>query len=427
MSPLGGGILGQPLELQQRGPPSRYTFDPDTGTLTFASLAGAEKADNQQTTPQNEARSPGASERTAGLTGDDGAAARSSPLQRSILTQQNQTPKKEKAKRRGKKSSQSPTLNEVSAAPPTRPPRPQSPQIEAHYHQQTHEQAFSPAEAMEAQQAQLAEREEARAATLARLEAQLASMTTEDPVPSPKNPDQRLTGDTVQTMQTSTPSFGHLWHKDGKPVPMPLQLVQGAIPLDATAPTATPFARTVSNPMGQYNIELENIRESPEKHSRSAYVETASDVGGNLPTRLTGQEGDQNFPSPVWSSPAKERGPPTPLVEKRQRGFPRQSEPTADDATSLSPPDSPKKAVSIVPTSATEVGKLVDRSSFHDDTLCQLLDAARLNLIGEEAKKALMRAARARVIELKDLKQQGEVRACVVYVFVYLQLLMAGS
>jgi hypothetical protein len=35
------------------------------------------------------------------------------------------------------------------------------------------------------------------------------------------------------------------------------------------------------------------------------------------------------------------------------------------------------------------------------------LDAARLNLIGGEAKKALNRAARARVVELKDIKAHG--------------------
>jgi hypothetical protein len=39
------------------------------------------------------------------------------------------------------------------------------------------------------------------------------------------------------------------------------------------------------------------------------------------------------------------------------------------------------------------------------------LDAARLNLIGEEAKKALNRAARARVIELRDLRAAAGVSA----------------
>jgi hypothetical protein len=49
---------------------------------------------------------------------------------------------------------------------------------------------------------------------------------------------------------------------------------------------------------------------------------------------------------------------------------------------------------------------MVHRSSFHDETLCQLLDASRLNLLGDEAKKALMRAARARVVELKDIREK---------------------
>jgi hypothetical protein len=60
----------------------------------------------------------------------------------------------------------------------------------------------------------------------------------------------------------------------------------------------------------------------------------------------------------------------------------------------------------VTPTTVSNVKKIVAESRFHDDTLCQLLDAARLNLIGGEAKKALNRAARARVVELKDLKAQ---------------------
>lgn len=57
-------------------------------------------------------------------------------------------------------------------------------------------------------------------------------------------------------------------------------------------------------------------------------------------------------------------------------------------------------------TTPSRVKNLVADSKFHDDVLCQLLDAARLNLIGEEAKKALNRAARARVIELRDMKEK---------------------
>nr|ODO03713.1 hypothetical protein L204_00049 [Cryptococcus depauperatus CBS 7855] len=64
---------------------------------------------------------------------------------------------------------------------------------------------------------------------------------------------------------------------------------------------------------------------------------------------------------------------------------------------------------SAAPTTMSHVKRLVDASRYHDETLCQLLDAARLNLIGEEAKKALQRAARARVIELKELREAGEV------------------
>jgi hypothetical protein len=52
---------------------------------------------------------------------------------------------------------------------------------------------------------------------------------------------------------------------------------------------------------------------------------------------------------------------------------------------------------------------MVHDSRFHDETLCQLLDAARLNLIGGEAKKALNRAARARLVELKDMKARGDI------------------
>lgn len=63
----------------------------------------------------------------------------------------------------------------------------------------------------------------------------------------------------------------------------------------------------------------------------------------------------------------------------------------------------------MAPTSASNVKQLVANSKFHDETLCQLLDAARLKLIGGEARKALQRAARARVIELKDMKAQAEV------------------
>ncbi|ORY33094.1 hypothetical protein BCR39DRAFT_557284 [Naematelia encephala] len=64
---------------------------------------------------------------------------------------------------------------------------------------------------------------------------------------------------------------------------------------------------------------------------------------------------------------------------------------------------------SYAPTTVSNVKKIVNDSSYHDDILCQLLDASRLNLLGKAAKQALLRAARARVIELRDLRAKGEL------------------
>ena len=61
-------------------------------------------------------------------------------------------------------------------------------------------------------------------------------------------------------------------------------------------------------------------------------------------------------------------------------------------------------------TTQSNVKHIVSESKFHDETLCQLLDAASLNLIGPDAKRALQRAARARVIELRDMRANGKVR-----------------
>lgn len=68
----------------------------------------------------------------------------------------------------------------------------------------------------------------------------------------------------------------------------------------------------------------------------------------------------------------------------------------------------PLSPVSEAPTTATNIKQLVAESKCHDETLCQLLDAARLNLIGDKAKKALNGAARARIIELSNMKEQGQ-------------------
>jgi len=79
------------------------------------------------------------------------------------------------------------------------------------------------------------------------------------------------------------------------------------------------------------------------------------------------------------------------------------------ERTSTPKPPSREPSASVAPTTTSNVRQVVADSKFHDETLCQLLDAARLNLIGIEAKRALNRAARARVVELRDLRAQGMV------------------
>ncbi|ORX39184.1 hypothetical protein BD324DRAFT_618757 [Kockovaella imperatae] len=71
-------------------------------------------------------------------------------------------------------------------------------------------------------------------------------------------------------------------------------------------------------------------------------------------------------------------------------------------------------AESVAPTNASNEQDLVKESKFHDETLCQLLDAARLNLIGSEAKKALNRAARDRVTELRALRDSGQLEDVII-------------
>ena len=86
--------------------------------------------------------------------------------------------------------------------------------------------------------------------------------------------------------------------------------------------------------------------------------------------------------------------------------------PTQGTMTPVPPEETPlisPSAASVTPTTHSHVKRLVEDSKYHDETLCQLLDAARLNLIGEEAKRALNRAAKARVADLRDLRDRGEV------------------
>lgn len=84
-----------------------------------------------------------------------------------------------------------------------------------------------------------------------------------------------------------------------------------------------------------------------------------------------------------------------------------QAEPRAESVTALSEARTVPR--SHVSTTASNVKRLASDSKFHDETLCQLLEAARLNLIGGEAKRALNRAARARVIELRDMRKHADV------------------
>ena len=77
--------------------------------------------------------------------------------------------------------------------------------------------------------------------------------------------------------------------------------------------------------------------------------------------------------------------------------------------TATERPTRANRPISIAPTTASNVKAIVADSKFHDETLCQLLDAARLNLVGDEAKKALRKAAKARVRQLNDFREEGEV------------------
>ena len=82
---------------------------------------------------------------------------------------------------------------------------------------------------------------------------------------------------------------------------------------------------------------------------------------------------------------------------------------TGDDRSSADSDRTYRPPPSVAPTTASNIKRLVSNSGVHDEQLCQLLDAAKLNLIGSEAKKALQRAARARVIELRDARETQAV------------------
>ncbi|BEJ00467.1 hypothetical protein CcaverHIS631_0503240 [Cutaneotrichosporon cavernicola] len=154
----------------------------------------------------------------------------------------------------------------------------------------------------------------------------------------------------------STESFGHMNHADGKPIPAPL------IPV---LPSLKPA--TVIN-------ETKVVKRSSKPKRKEKHCHTHTHTPAEL---LQTMELTRNLT----------------LVKTINANGHEES-------------DSETDAVSQI-TRLTNIAKLVDDSTFHDDTLCQLLDAARLNLIGDQAKKALMHAARTRVDELSRQLLEG--------------------
>ncbi|KAL7421133.1 hypothetical protein Q5752_004018 [Cryptotrichosporon argae] len=369
-----------------------------------------------------------------------------------------------------------------------------------HVHHPHHDFPFSHAQAA-AKQSEAMER--ARAEALAQLEASAGAPEAASGFKGPR-----------QTYETTTsgPSFGHILHKDGKPVPPRMSVQTAALDPGADArriaglstgsftriPFGVPLGATLPRPLmvlsGGVGLgfgvglpsrmgNLSHIAESPEyapPQARSAFVESVEDEEApthnkartytKVPTAKSGKTARAKSASPVddampartesavlrqsMEQPYRSHKPTGPITPPPQFAPPITAsvrtttyeaqpdghyQPVAQTTTqSIVVPPAPRthysKAQSVTsdrrtrassdrtatpqpllagppsvaPTTATNVNKIVADSSFHDETLCQLLDAARLNLIGDAAKKALMRAARARVVELKDLKDQGE-------------------
>lgn len=93
---------------------------------------------------------------------------------------------------------------------------------------------------------------------------------------------------------------------------------------------------------------------------------------------------------------------------------------TGDNRSSNGSERTVRPPPSAAPTTASNIKRLVSDSGVHDEELCQLLDGAKLNLLGSIAKKALQRAARARVIELRDRRETEAVSnraiSCIGYI-----------
>jgi hypothetical protein len=183
-------------------------------------------------------------------------------------------------------------------------------------------------------------------------------------------------------------------------------------PVDASVPLGRPVLGT---PFGYQPTEAELQATfgalapffAPQMRSQIAQIhpQTLQSPSGYVPASgMTSQMPTQGSMTPQ-PHPPMGSGMPLPSMGSYN---PAQGS-TFDHAAALE--DVAKSPTSVVSmsTSPSNVKELVENSKFHDEILCQLLDAARLNLIGSEAKKALQRAARARVIELRDMRKKGEV------------------
>lgn len=222
---------------------------------------------------------------------------------------------------------------------------------------------------------EMRERQDAYDAAFARLHAPLAAGNRQDKhdlkwehVFSAADMRPREVRDTF-----STESFGHKFHADGKPIPAP--------------PTQAPPSPKPATEIQEGAARVETISDASTMHSRANLQDAKATKRNPKPRRKE----KRNHAHSQSHSPAE-------LLQSMEITRNLTLVRTINEHE-LGGSDSEADAVSQI-TRLTNIAKLVDDSTFHDDTLCQLLDAARLNLIGDQAKKALMRAARTRVDEL---------------------------
>ncbi|GMK55854.1 hypothetical protein CspeluHIS016_0209100 [Cutaneotrichosporon spelunceum] len=221
------------------------------------------------------------------------------------------------------------------------------------------------------------ERQNAYDAAFARLHAPLSARNTKDEhelkwghVFSAADMRSRDVRDTF-----STESFGHKYHANGKPIPAP------RVP---SLPKPKPKSATVINVRA---VGVEAIPEGSTVRRRINVQEAKVTKRSSAPKHKEKHcQAHTRSPAELLETTDLTRNLTLVKTLDTHDHFDHESDSEAD-------------AVSQI-TRLTNIARLVDESPFHDDTLCQLLDAARLNLIGDQAKKVLMRAARTRVDEL---------------------------